>query len=217
MASFDKAGSALLTQAKQLPENRLASPRAQALSGYTGFVAQDIDAISAFCAQRELLIIFRCPDFNANCYVAEVKEGSHQMKPSHIKKKTGEHGLLFFGGRAYVSDYDLMCVHRLNRKTGSYEAVPLTWDGKSTKTAAEEEIIGTLNRRLIFKLQHGCNDNYVVESADGRSAFPKNPNIGDEFLVFRGQDVDFVMGKSKLRSHFYILHGLSGWHQAYGY
>lgn len=217
MASFDKAGAVLLTHAKHLPENRLASARAQALSGYTGFVAQDIDAISAFCVQRELLIIFRCPDFNANSYVTEVKGGSYWMKPSHIKKKTGAHGLLLFGGRAYVSDYDLMCVHRLNRKTGSYEAVPLTWDGKSNKTAAEEEIIGTLNRRLIFKLQHGCNDNYVIKSADGRSTLPKNPNIGDEFLVFRGQDVYFVMGKSKLRSQFYIRHGLSGWHQAYGY
>lgn len=217
MAIFDKTGAALLTHAKHLPENRLASARAQALSGYTGFVAQDIDAVSAFCLQRDLLIIFRCPDFNANSYVAEVKDGSHKMKPSHIKKKTGEHGLLFFGGRAYVSDYDLMCVHRLDRKTGSYEAVPLTWDGKSNKTAAEEEIIGALNRRLIFKLQHGCNDSYVVKSADGSAMLPKNPNIGDEFLAFRGQEVDFVMGKSQLRSQFYIRYGLSGWHQAYGY
>jgi hypothetical protein len=217
MANFDKEGAVLLTQAKQLPANRVASARAQTLSGYTGFVAQDIDAISRFCVQRELLIIFRCPDFNANSYVAEVKDGSYRMKPSHIIKKTGEHGLLFFGGRAYVSDYDFMCVHRLNRKTGSYEAVPLTWNGKSNKTAAEEEIIGTLNRRLIFKLQHGCNANYVVTSADGRSSRPKNPNIGDEFLAFRGLDVDFVMGKSALRSQYYMRYGLSGWHQAYGY
>ena len=217
MASFDKTGAALLTEARHLPENRFASARAQALSVYTGFVARDIDTISAFCAQRELLIIFRCPDFNANSYVAEVKNGSFRMKPCHIKKKTGEHGLLYFGGRAYISDYDLMCVHRLNRRTGAYEAVPLTWDGKSNKTTAEEEIIGTLNRRLIFKLQHGCNDNYVIKSPDGDPTFPKNPDIGDEFLVFRGQDVDFVMGKSKLRSQFYVRHGLSGWHQAYGY
>jgi len=110
-----------------------------------------------------------------------------------------------------------MCVHRLNRKTAAYEAVPLTWDGKANKTAAEEEIIGTLNRRLIFKLQHGCNDNYVVKSADGQKIIPKNPGIGDEFLAFRGQDVDFVMGKSNLRSKFYNRYKLSGWHQAYGY
>lgn len=217
MANVDKAGAALLRDARALPENRFASARARELSGYTGFVAQDIDAISAFCVQRGLLIIFRCPDFNANSYVAEVKDGDYRMKPSHIKKKTGAHGVLHFGGRAYVSDYDLMCVHRLNRTTATYEAVPLTWDGKSRMTAAEEEIIGALNCRLVFKLQHGCNDCYVIKSADGRVTLPKNPNIGDEFLVFRGQNIDFVTGKSKLRWQFYMVYGLSGWHQAYGY
>jgi hypothetical protein len=217
MASLDEDGAELFKQARSLPENRFASTRAQALSIYTGFVAQDIDAISALCVHRELLIIFRCPDFNANSYVAEVKDGSYWMKPCYIKQKTGEHGVLFFGGRAYVSDYDLLCVHRLNRETGAYEAVQLAWDGKSHKTAAEEEIIGTLNRRLIFKLQHGCNDNHVFKSADGRPSLPRNKNIGDEFLAFRGQAIDFVMGKSTLRSQFYGRYGLSGWHQAYGY
>lgn len=217
MANFDKEGAALRRRADSLPENRYASPRAQGLAKYTGFVARDIDAISAFCAQKDLLIIFRCPDFNANSYVEEVKDGSHRMKPSHIKKKTGAHGTLDWGGQFYVSDYDLMCVHRLDRKTGTYTAVPLTWDGKSTKTAAEEEILGALNRRLIFKLQHGCNDNYVAKSADGRSTRPKNPGIGNEFLAFRSQDIAFVMGRSTLRSHFYDRYRLAGWHPAYGY
>lgn len=217
MGNFDKTGDSLLKHAAHLPENRFASPRAQALSRYTGFVAQDIDVISTLSAQRELLIIFRCPDFNANSYVSEVKGGSHRMKPSHIKKKTGEHGVLFYGGRAYVSDYDLMCVHRLNRRTGAYEAVTLAWDGKSNKSAAEEEIIGTLNRQLVFKLQHGCNDCYVVKSADGKSSIPKNLGIGNEFLVFRGQEITFVMGKSDLRSNFYGRYNLEGWHPAYGY
>lgn len=217
MAEFDQTGAGLLVQAQQLPENRFASPRAQAFAQYTGFVAQDIDAISAFCAQKDLLIVFRCPDFNANSYVKEVKDGRFLVKPSHVKQKTGDHGVLVLGGRAYVSDYDLMCVHRLERKTSTYEAIPLSWNGKSNKTAAEEEIIGALNRRLIFKLQHGCNDNYVTHAADGSGTSPKNRNIGDEFLVFRSQSIEFVMGKSALRSHVYARYRLSGWHQAYGY
>ena len=217
MASLDKDGDALRRTAQGLPENRFASPRARELSAYTGFVAQDIDTISAFCARKDLLIVFRCPDFNANGYVAEVKDRRYSMKPSHIKKKTGALGVLHWGGKAYVSDYDLLCVHRLDRRTGRYESVPLTWDGKSGMSAAEEEIIGGLNRRLIFKLQHGCNDNYVVKAGDGTPMFPKNPHIGDEFLVFRHQDVSFVAGKSALRSQVYGRFGLTGWHQAYGY
>lgn len=217
MASLDKVGDSLRRSAQALPENRFASPRAQELATYTGFVGQDIDTVSAFCAHKDLLMIFRCPDFNANSYVKEVKDRRYRMKPSHIKKKTGDHGVLHWGGKAYVSDYDLMCVHRLDRRSGRYEAVPLTWDGKSNKSGAEEEIIGALNRRLIFKLQHGCNDNYVVRSGDGKPILPKNPNIGDEFLVFRHQEVSFVMGKSTLRTQVYGRFGLTGWHQAYGY
>lgn len=217
MAFFDKVGAGLRLRAQDIPENRFASPRAQGLAAYTGFVGRDIDVISAFCAQKDLLVIFRCPDFNANSYVKEVKDGSYRMKPSHIKKKTGDHGSLDFGGRVYVSDYDLMCVHRLDRKTGAYVAIPMTWNGGPNKTAAEQEIIGALNPRLIFKLQHGCNDNFVAKSADGLSTRPKNPNIGDEFLAFRSQDIAFVMGKSNLRSQFYERYRLSGWHKAYGY
>lgn len=217
MAEFDRTGAALLRLAGALPENRFASPRAQELARYTGFVAQDIDTISAFCVQHDLLIVSRCPDFNANSYVEQVKAGSHQMKPARLKRKTGAHGVLFWGGRGYVSDYDLMCVHRLDRRSGSYVAVPLSWDGKSAMSADEQAIIGRLNQRLVYALQHGCNDNYVVHAPDGSATLPKNIDIGDEFLVFRGQDIRFVMDRSALRAQVYVRFGLSGWHAAYGH
>lgn len=217
MALQNSGGATPLREAQDTFEYRTASARAQHFSKLSGFVARDIDTISDFCVGKDLLLISRCPDYNANRYVDEVRSGDFRMKPSHIKKKTGAYGVLFWGGRGYVSDYDLMCVHKLNRSTGKYEALQMSWDGRRTMTAVEEDIIGRLNRRLVFKIQHGCNDNFAVRWADGSNPMPKVKNIGDEFLVFRHNDISFVGSKFALKTKFYDRFGLSGWHPVYGW
>lgn len=197
-------------------EYRTASPKAQYLSDITGFVAQDIDVISRFCASKRLLIVSRCPNIYAKKYIKEVKSGEFQMKPGYIRKKTGSYGILRWGGRGYVSDYDLMCVHRLGEKLGTYVALDMTWDGKGTMSLIEQEIIGSLNKQLVFKIQHGCNDSYVRRWADGSKPEPKVKDIGDEFIVFRNNEAWHVTGKFNLRTKVYDRYGLSGWHAAYG-
>ncbi|MBV9834239.1 MAG: hypothetical protein JO055_07540 [Alphaproteobacteria bacterium] len=148
-----------------------------ALEGLSGMYAPDIEQLMHF-ASSGLLLIFRCPSEYSYAYAKSIQAGTARPKPAGVYQKSNEYGLL---GK-YVSDYDLMCIWRLSSEAGT-AAVPLhtDWDGKRALDPHNpaEAVIGALNRKLLFRIQHGANDSW----RDGLGR-PKYRNIGDDFVVF---------------------------------
>ena len=208
-AKLDRRGLTLLHKARHLPPNTDASKQAKELAEFTGLIAQDIDAMKSYSAARDLVIVSRLPDANANAYASEIQASRAHPKSSDIKNKTGAHGTLRFNGILYVSDTDLMCMHQLDKKKDEFRPIISTWDGKQPMSPTEQNYQGGLNHRLISKTQHGFNDNYV--DADGN---PLNREVGNEFILFVCGTAEVVHTIQELKAEYGFL-DLENWHSEY--
>lgn len=205
----DRDGVQLLNKAKAAAENRGASKEAQAFL-FTGLAGKDIDTLNAFTLRKKLLMVTRMPNEFANAWVSEIKSGKMREKSADIKTKTLEYGTITLNGRTYVSDIDLMCIHKYDETAKNFVPIVISWNGRTAMTEDEFEYIGVLNMLLVSKLQHGCNDNYV---ANGR---PLNSSIGEEFVIFNRGRIQVIYGVRDLRMYYCML-GLKNWHAEYGF
>jgi hypothetical protein len=143
MANYDAWGHHLLRRARFIPENRIASPKAKELAEFTGLIAQDIDALSLFSAQKKLIIVARLPDFFANCYADKIVAGTAFPKHGSIKEKARNYGTITKKGVLFVSDNDFMCAHQLDVSRDKYIPIESDWDGDRPLLAGKEtEILG---------------------------------------------------------------------------
>jgi hypothetical protein len=199
----------LLLKAGNIRENSHASKEAARLAQFSGLIGRDIDVFKLFTASRDLLIIARMPDPYANAYVEELVNEVMKPKPGDVKGKVGPAATLKIGGKTYVSDIDLMCAHKFDRGHQRYIPLVFDWDGKRKMTVEEDDCFSALNRMLISKLQHGCNDNFLK---DGR---PASTDIGTDFISINRGRVQIILGVKNLRAHYDLL-GLENWHAEYG-
>ncbi len=209
MARYDAFGHLLMRKARLLPPNVHASREARELSEFTGLIAKDIDALRGYSASRNLVLITRLPDFNAPSYAIEIQNESAFPKPSDLKQKTGAYGAFKFNGTLYVSDMDMMCMHKLDKRADRFTPIESDWDGKRAMTPIEHDYIGSMNSLLISKTQHAFNDNWVTESGA-----PKNIDIGNEFLIAACGTLKVIESVKDLKREYERI-GLENWHWQY--
>lgn len=169
------------------------------LSEESGMDARDIMVLRRFTAERQLLIIFRCPKRSARAF-----HGTLPAKTFATKAKTNETGtVLGYGGRLMVSDYDMMSCWRYTgtgfQKIYISALEPGAPRGRWSPEA--RDLVRDLNQLLITKLQHGCQDDFL--SAE------KNPGVklADHFLAIRMGDGIYLPDPIHCEN-FYMAHAL---------
>lgn len=145
-----------------------------AFSRLSGIDGRDVRTFREVVVRYGLLIIIRCPKTASRAW-----HGVLPLKPWAVKQKTGSWGVAVDEkGRLWVSDYDLMSVWRKSGQafqklfmSAAGGAASGPWNAQAQQLAVE------LNRQLISKIQHGCQDDFVS---------PKNPGVKpiDHFAAF---------------------------------
>ena len=139
----------------------------------SGIDARDIGTLRGFSARR-LIIIVRNPKVTARAW-----HGLLPPKNIATKAKTGSSGVVITSDqRMFVSDYDLMSVWR--SAAGPPEKLFISAANGASRGKWSQEAVALvveLNRRLVSKIQHGCQDDYQSASNPG-------VNPGDHFSAF---------------------------------
>jgi hypothetical protein len=198
-----------------------------ALSRKNGMDAADIRAVAEFSRFPPMIIIVRCPKVTARALHRVLR----RPKSLAVKVKSDSDGVarvrtLFRKedgttvGRdlEFTSDYDLMSVwytedsrnpQRL-RIAPKDKPVPATkdepWRGRFSVEAAE--FVRSLNRILVARIQHGCQD-------DMRSIF--NPGVAahDHFTAFGSGGAKYLENAAQCAA-YYRQHGLDWLYDAGG-
>ncbi|HRD66404.1 MAG TPA: hypothetical protein PKY50_09640 [Candidatus Competibacter sp.] len=168
-----------------------------AFSRLSGMDARDVQTFREISSQYGLLIVVRCPKVAARAW-----HGLVPPKPWAMKQKTGTSGLAVGeSGEIRVSDYDLMSIWR--KGADGFEKLFMSAAGGAPRgrwTQEAQVLAVELNRRLVSRIQHGCQDDF--ES-------PKNPGVksSDHFAAFRlGQAVH--LADPSLCARYYAQAGL---------
>lgn len=170
-----------------------------ALSEQSGIAAMDIMNLRRFTAERNLMIVIRCPKHGARAF-----HGTLPAKTWATKSKTNETGtVLGHEGRVLmVSDYDMMSVWRDGpawRKVYISAIARGAASGPWPKEAGD--LVRAMNGFLLTRIQHGCQDDFY-DSA-------RNPGVkmADYFLAIRAGDGIFLPDPVHCEN-FYRAHGL---------
>lgn len=177
------------------------------LSEESGMDARDIMALRRVTAALGLMIIFRCPKPGARAF-----HGTLPAKTFATKAKTNETGTVFgHGGTLMVSDYDMMSVWR---STGGgfakiYVSALEPGAARGAWSAEARDLVRGLNRVLITKLQHGCQDDFLDAA--------RNPGVkmADHFLAVRMGDGVYLRDPIHCEN-FYRAHALDWPYQSNG-
>jgi hypothetical protein len=147
---------------------------------------------------RGVMIIVRCPKITARAW-----HGLIPPKPISVKDKSGSSGVVVTSkGDMYVSDYDLMSTWR-HGAAGWCKVVISAADGASRGPYSAEgtAILKELNRRLVSRVKHGCQDDFCS---------PHNPGVklGDHFAAFYDGIGEYLVSPSVCKM-FYERQGLA--------
>ena len=142
-------------------------------SRLSGMDPRDVRAMQEF-SSRGFLIVVRCPKTTARAW-----HGILPPKRWATKAKTGTSGVVIGNGEpAQVSDYDLMSIWR-NKGPGLEKVFTSAANGAVRGKWLPEAcaIVVSLNRLLVSRIQHGCQDDFQSE---------KNPGVkpNDHFASF---------------------------------
>ena len=166
-------------------------------SRLSGMDARDVQVFRDVSREFNLLIIVRCPKVTARAW-----HGLVPPKPWAMKQKTGTSGVAVGeSGDIWVSDYDLMSVWRQGAQGFEKLFMSAAEGAPRGRWTQEAQVLAVeLNRRLVSRIQHGCQDDF--ES-------PKNPGVksSDHFAAFRlGQAIH--LANPSLCGRYYAQEGL---------
>ena len=175
----------------------------------TGMDGRDVQALRKFSTPG-ILVVVRCPKVTARAH-----HGVFPPKPMAVKDKpeakgkrgrTGSSGLVVTEDHSiYVSDYDLMCIWRLE-PGGPVKVFTSAAAGKATGPWPAEAlaIVKAINARLESKLQHGCQDDF--DNADNRGL-----KRDDQFAAFYTGVSEFLPSQTEYRHFYEKQHRLHPW------
>lgn len=187
------------------------------LGRQAGMLPADVAALRAFSAQAPgFCFVVRCPKEAAYAW-----QGLLPAKIGAIGKKTGDAGVVSFhkarrdrdgaplfrngeliiDAAIYVSDYDFMGIWQKWRGAWQRVRVSAPNGAKRGSYGAEAaQLLRRINRTLVTKIQHGCQDDWVSK---------ENRGVGkdDPFAGFIEGNSTFLRGASACRE-FYATTGL---------
>ncbi|MFT5693132.1 MAG: hypothetical protein ACI92E_002468 [Oceanicoccus sp.] len=172
------------------------------LSRRTGIDPMDIGTFKTVAKELECIIVVRCPKLNARAF-----HGFFPPKPMVLQAKTNELGFVIDSkGNHKVSDYDLMSIYVNKADLGQPAKLFVSARnglvrGKFSPLA--KKILGRLNKTLVSRIQHGCQDDFHsthnpgVKPTDFFAAFwegkgvqLKNPDMCRQF--YKKMKMDWV-------------------------
>jgi hypothetical protein len=169
------------------------------LSQDSGMDARDIMFLRRFTAEKQLLLVVRCPKPSARAF-----HGTLPGKTFATKAKTNETGtVLGHGGTLMVSDYDMMSVWR-HTGTGFQKIFVSALEPGAARGPWSREagdLWREMNRHLVTRLQHGCQDDFLNAA--------RNPGVkmADHFLAIRMGDGMYLRDPVYCEN-FYRAHAL---------
>jgi hypothetical protein len=142
--------------------------------------ARDVLTFREFTT-RGMLIVVRCPKVTARAH-----HGIFKPRRWATKQKTGSSGLAVTKTVILVSDYDLMSVWQSGLK--GFEKLFISAEGGAPHgrwTPQARRLIRELNKHLVSRIQHGCQDDFDS---------PKNPGVkaGDHFAAFQSGSAEHL-------------------------
>jgi hypothetical protein len=170
------------------------------LSQLSGVDARDIMFLRRFSLDRGLLIVFRCPKRSARAF-----HGTLPAKTFATKAKSNIQTGTVCGsrGQLMVSDYDMMGVW-CNEGQGFrkiYISAQTPGAPKGPWSELARELVKAMNRSLVSKLQHGCQDDFLnVDNNPG-------VNLADHFLAVRAGEALYLRDPNECEN-FYRAHAL---------
>jgi hypothetical protein len=166
------------------------------MSRLAGMHAADVRTFREYSASSHLLIVVRCPKEAARPW-----HGVFPPKNIATKAKSGVAGVAEDKhGRLLVSDYDLMSIWRMvmGAAGAPVKVFMSAKDGAARGTWSDEarQIARDLNRRLVSRIQHGCQDDF--------ENLQKNPGVSgtDRFIAFRLGAVNFLPDVQACRQYY---------------
>lgn len=166
------------------------------LSRRCGIDAMDVRVFREFSGNGFLFVV-RCPKITARAW-----HGLVPPKPISVKEKTGSSGVAVpEPGNMHVSDYDLMSIWR-HGGSGWRKVVVSAANGaaRGPYSAEGTAILKELNRNLVSRIQHGCQDDFCS---------PANPGVkmSDHFAAFCNGNAEYFPN-AVLCKAFYDRKGL---------
>ncbi len=170
------------------------------LSEQSGLDARDCLTLRRFTREQGLMIIFRCPKPSARAFPGTLPAKTFATKA----KSNAETGTVTGAkGQLMVSDYDMMSVWRSDGLGWRKIAVSALEHGAARGPWSEtaRELVKAMNRFLVSKLQHGCQDDFLNAE--------KNPGVkmADHFLAIRTGDGIYLRTPIECEN-FYRAHAL---------
>jgi hypothetical protein len=176
-----------------------------AFSRLSAIDARDVRTFREFSLRNLLLFVVRCPKLTARPW-----HGLLDPKPMTTKQKTGSSGVAVTPeGKMFVSDYDLMSLWQ--RGEGGFQKVIVTSTTPSLRGPLPKEaraIISELNKHLVSRIQHGCQD-------DCPAAYNPGVKPTDHFAAFTC-GVSEHLSNFKECAFFYAKYGLTWPYDATG-
>ncbi|MFO0888393.1 MAG: hypothetical protein U0790_04505 [Isosphaeraceae bacterium] len=167
-------------------------------SRISGMNPSDVSVFRDASQTGGLVVVVRCPKVTARPW-----HGLIPPKPMSLKQKTGTSGVaVSAAGKLYVSDYDLMCVWKRDGTALKKVFVSSVVGSRHVGFSREAEaLLRGLNRELISRLQHGCQDDYHST---------KNPGVksDDHFAAFSNGVAEHLANPREC-AFFYSSHGMS--------
>jgi hypothetical protein len=166
-------------------------------SALCGMEPSDVAVLRGASQTGGLIVVVRCPKVTARPW-----HGLIPPKPMSLKQKTGTSGVAVTpAGKLFVSDYDLMCVWK--RKGTGLRKVFVSSVIGSKKVGFNTEartLLQGLNKELVSRLQHGCQDDFHS---------PKNPGLkrDDHFAAFSNGIAEHLVSPDEC-AFFYRKNGL---------
>ena len=166
------------------------------LSRRCGIDARDVRTFREFSG-KGFLIVMRCPKTAARAW-----HGLIPPKPISMKDKSGSSGVAIKEpGKMLVSDYDLMSIWR--QGGAGWRKVFVSAANGAPRGPYLVEATATikeLNRGLVSRIQHGCQDDYCS---------PYNPGVkmADHFVAFCNGVGEYSANPSSCKL-FYERNGL---------
>lgn len=193
-----------ITLAKDLKASkRDASGNDVAISRCTGIDPNDVRWLRRFTLYGGLLVIIRCPPVSALSWHGKLPPKSYGASKDKAKSNERTGIAVDSKGRFYVSDYDLMSIHRATGD-GKFAALPATGVNPEKASKMSDEatlLLRAVNMGMISRFQHGCQDDW--DNANNRGV-----KADDRFAVFNCGRPYYIPNPNELEA-FYRRHGVN--------
>jgi len=187
-----------------------------------GMDAKDAASLSEFAKQERYLLVIRCPKANAhalhrvinrpkpvNVKTKSLADGVardvREVRRVVVREDGRSREVTVRRETEYTSDYDLMCIYKVGNQDKLHKVVvapkdkpppddPSTpWRGAFTIEA--RDLMRKLNRLLVVKLRHGCQD-------DMHSKFNPGLSARDRFAVFQLGEYHFFRSREGMKEYY---------------